>query len=181
MADWNMLYVMVRYDEDAELYRVYQEYNMEVRMSIQANGIYVIDKRDLSVHDKIEIAYELIKISAEVKIGLLLGGNALLKANQDLVMSINEAPFIISDDPLDYNAECLLNGDGVKVYVSGFRIDNGESLETRMFKLQAFFEKGLAISTISRFEFNVNIESGDIFEIKVISVHNFKKEMLKLF
>ncbi|MDR2940753.1 MAG: hypothetical protein LBV08_10625 [Clostridiales bacterium] len=74
-----------------------------------------------------------------------------------------------------------MSGDGIEIIVGNTRLDSAESLESRMQRLQKFFESALAIDSIMNFELSINIEQGDDFETVSINVKDFKNQMLKLY
>ena len=93
----------------------------------------------------------------------------------------NTIPFDITDDPLDVNADCLFGGDGVKMYVRGYRVDNGETLANRLLKLQNFFHKILSSEKIIKIILNINFGKGEDHDLFVLKVEQFQDEILKLY
>ena len=107
-------------------------------MSISAGGFLCLSSNELTVNDCVSLSFRLLELSVKYKIGLVLGGNARFREIR-LNDTARRIRFDLTDDPLDPNAECLFSGDNVEIIVGNVRIDKGESLYSRMERLQAFF------------------------------------------
>ena len=129
-------------------------------MSIRAWGGFGLDYRATS-EEKTRLAFEATKVAAENGMGIILGSNVSVDLQRGSEVTPNTLPFEIVDDPTTNVAEELLSGDGVKLRVEHKRVDKGESLDSRITRLQRFFRRVPEIETVKEVVLHVNSGFGE--------------------
>lgn len=89
--------------------------------------------------------------------------------------------FELTDSPWDPNAECLFSGDGIKIKVLGIRVDSGDNLSSRMYRVQQFINSVFDEKVITKIVMYINVEAGDEFQVIEVKVNEFTIKMLELF
>ena len=113
-------------------------------MSIKAFGtLEFYSKENLDI---IKSSFEIVVLSANHGIGINLGGN--VNSYLDYKTENTYIKYELLDNPLDVNAQGLFMGDGIEYLVNGESIDNGESLEYRLKKIQKLFKDMINIMQI---------------------------------
>lgn len=151
-------------------------------MSVKVFGYLEFLNSNLEINDLVKMSFLMTSIATQNRIGIKLGGNVSLVFEERL-KDLNKLTitFELTDDPLDINAEVLFSGEGVANYVQGSRIDLGETLSSRMTRVQKFLYELLKSKNVSNIILDINIEEGDEFETINISVDNFCTKMLELY
>jgi hypothetical protein len=148
-------------------------------MSTEAWG--VIETVELSDGEIVDLANRAIITGIKHAINVRLGGNIdkwfYDKYSQKVGYSKQLIPFMISNSPVDPEVEVLLSGDNVTVRFEGQRLDKGESLESRLSRLEGLFADILAEPIVRKIFFWID---DGVIE-KEISVDTLKGELLKLY
>ncbi len=148
-------------------------------MSIKVLGVFKLNSK-ITVEQDIEMAFWMTQEAINNKIGINLGGNIfsgwLSKNNFDR----DEMPYEITDDPLDVNVDLLFVGDGKRLIISDQVVNTGESLLSRMNRVQNFLEKLLQHPLAEKVILDINIED-DEFETLECKVQNFSDTMIDLY
>jgi len=150
-------------------------------MSIIIYGALEFKDENLQLDKRIEVSFDFVQCAIKNKIGIKVGGNTnqiLLKNIKDMK---NKLAFELTDDPIDTTAECLFAGNGIKIQISDVRIDSGESLASRMTRLQNFFREMLENIIIKRIDLRVNIEDGDEYETILVNADDFCNTIVALY
>lgn len=152
-------------------------------MSIRSGGIIHLNQNCTQVEDKDILAFQLMGLALDEKIGLLLGGNATyaISLTHDVKLTNRLLLFDIIDSPLDNNAECLFIGDNVKVFIGESRIDIGESLNSRMARIQHLINDMLLTDYVNSIELFLNVELGDDYKIIETCSLNLKDKIILLY
>ena len=148
-------------------------------MSIKVCGY--IHTVPLEISQLVDLYFKITKLSYENKIGIRLGGNATEFARNKFNQNTCGIIFDISDDPLDFNAEILFSGDNCKIFVGGSRVDYGESLYSRMSRIQSFLFKLLEINPITKIILDVDYLN--FSDLPVVKLHpiDYCNKIIKLF
>lgn len=128
-------------------------------MSICVFGTFTVDKK--MKNEAVNLSLALIGIATIERFGLKLGGNVQRneKSGPQLIA------YEILDSPLDVNAHCLFGEDGVAVMVNGCRADTGESLRTRLRRVENLFKRSIELGVL-KIELNLSAEGGAVLEIE---------------
>lgn len=152
-------------------------------MSTLAYGKIIFDKK-LDPKTCFQISFEVCKAAVINTIGIKMGYNVSDFVKKTILNDIDiyEAiPFELSDNPLMEHAEVLFSEDNVEVYLGDTRIDNQETLEMRMQKLQKFFSDITCIKEVGAIELYIRIEPGDEYSTKKIKTTEFYETILECY
>ena len=152
-------------------------------MSTKVCGIIELNKIDIQRQEKTLLYFFIVDKATSSGIGIILGPKVFSGFLQKRKHSLWEIPFELADDPTDVNAECLFTGDGIEMYSSGIRIDTGESLSSRMTRVQNFLENLLMSKLIKMITLDINFidMDEDTVEIIEIKANDFCKKMIELY
>jgi hypothetical protein len=148
-------------------------------MSTIVWGVFKLEKANISEEEKISLAFELIIVAAEQKIAVDLGDKVkpwVYKKFKKLENSQDSLQFQLTNHSLNPNVEALFVGEGNEVYGESW----GESLDSRMTRIQQFFEGVLNITSICQIVLYIDSGFGEESGI-TIRVDDFKKKMLEMF
>lgn len=149
-------------------------------MSIRAWGKINLMGIDMPVEEEIELSFALTIVAAKNRIGVKLGGNVSQHIRRELGELASAVPFELMDDPLDVNAHCLFMADGVPVVVGNTRADTGESLATRIGRVEGFFRDVLKNEVVQNVELFLAIED-DEFGTLQVRLDDFSSTILQLY
>jgi|GEM_PF-2418857 len=159
--------------------------NGVILLSTGVFGIMVMKNDEASVQLKNKLSFDFAQLAIQNGIWINQGGNISERTkyyiNKIRGKSDMEKVFEITDDPEDPNAQCLFSGDGVAITVTGLRVDSGESLYSRMARIQNFFITIFNSKEVEKIELFLNIESGDEFQIVEMKSADFCKNILDLY
>jgi hypothetical protein len=148
-------------------------------MSVRVWGGFYFD--DTATPDEINnFVFDTVRIASENLIGVILGWNVPLDFRQDFKNDSNTLPFEIIDDPTTNVAEVTFTGDGVRVSVDQQRVDKGESLDSRMSRVQNFLRQLFEIRILKTIVLHVIGETGREISIDT-TADNFKEKIIELF
>ncbi len=152
-------------------------------MSTDVWGLIELEDVGLSLNEKIHLSSKIIIIASENEIGIDLGEripdyvNGLYRKIENRNLYI---PFNLTNSPIQANVDALFAGDKAIIYAGATREDIGESLDSRMSKLQRLFERMLLLPPIKRLILYINASFGD-GETEEIKAKDFKSKILKLY
>lgn len=154
-------------------------------MSIRVFGILELNSSDLpskeqEIRNEVKISFLVVECATRNKLGVKLGGNVFPNFLKNIKSLSGLMPFELADDPMDVNAECLFSGEGATESANGVRVDTGESLSTRMLRVQSFLNELLKTKHVNKIVLDINIEEGEIETIEV-NINNFCSKMLELY
>jgi hypothetical protein len=153
-------------------------------MSIKAFGIFDLLNKEIKLIKKVDLSFYIIQKAIDNGVGVNLGGN-VFNLCLDRFKNIGQRiSFEFIDNPMDINAQVLFNGDGVEIFVHKTRCDTGESLSSRMNRVQKFFHEVLKCGDFSKVILDVDmiedIEDCE-FETLKIDVKDFSSKIVELF
>jgi len=146
-------------------------------MSIKAFGSFEFNKKINMTNS----SFDITSIAVKHKLGIKLGGNATSFLIKSTTRCEERISYELIDDPMDVNAQCLFSGDNIEVTVNGKRVDNGESLRSRLFRVQQFFMEIIEKVYVDKIVLNINIEMGDEFEILEININDISDILIKMY
>jgi len=146
-------------------------------MSIKAFGSFEFNKKINMANS----SFDITSIAVKHKLGIKLGGNAASYLIKPITGCEEKISYELLDDPMDVNAQCLFSGDNIEVSVNGRRIDTGESLRSRLFRLQQFFVETIEKVYVDKIVLNINIEMGDEFETLEININDISDILIKMY
>ena len=146
-------------------------------MSIKAFGSFEFNKKINMTNS----SFDITSIAVKHKLGIKLGGNATSFLIKSTTRCEERISYELIDDPMDVNAQCLFSGDNIEVSVNGRRIDTGESLRSRLFRLQQFFVETIEKVYVDKIVLNINIEMGDEFETLEININDISDILIKMY
>lgn len=144
-------------------------------------GVFVLYNKKFPLHEEIDFCFFVARKAIEKKIGIKFWGNVSEQFRIGVENLQEKIPFELLDNPMKVDAECLFVGDGVKVCVDGTRVDAGESLKSRMLRVQDFLDEVLKTKSIKEIVLDINIENKEHIETVDVRVNNFCSKMLKLY
>jgi len=155
-------------------------------MNIKIFGILELlninfSSREKIIKEEVVMSFLLVEIATKNRLGIKLGGNVFSGFLKKFENLSSKMPFELTDDPIDINAECLFIGDKIKIYVNETRMDIGESLLSRMSRVQNFLNDLLKVKHFNKILLDINIESGDEFETIKVKINDFCSKMLELY
>jgi hypothetical protein len=119
-------------------------------MSNVAFGVIILSS-NLSYYQLSDLSFDISATATSKKIGLLLGANVTYQFSVQIDSPNVKYEFI--DNPFTSNCEIMFAGDGIKIYENKTRTDIGESLYSRMKRLQDFFDNILSTNCVQAIEF----------------------------
>lgn len=146
-------------------------------MSIKAFGSFEFNKNI----NMTESSFDITKIAVKHKLGIKLGGNAASYLIKPITGCEEKLPYELLDDPMDVNAQCLFSGDNIEVSVNGKRVDTGESLRSRLSRVQQFFMETIEKVHVDKIVLNINIEIGDEFETLEININDISEFLINMY
>jgi hypothetical protein len=153
-------------------------------MSTKAFGIFELKNKKFELIKESDLSFYIMQKAIDNKIGVNLGGNVFKSCLGRFKNVLSKIPFELIDDLIDINAEVLFSGDGVNISVCGERYDTGESLVSRMNRVQKFFHEVLKCGDFSKVILDVDMIE-DIedckFETLKIDVRDFSSKMVESF
>ena len=141
------------------------------KMSIKAFGVLELSNNNLPLEEEIQIFFGVVENAIKNKFGVNLGGNVSSSFRKSIKNLSEKIPFELIDNPMDVNATGLFAGNGI--HIGDIRVDTGESLSSRMSRVQNFLNEVLKIQHVNKIVLDIDIESGDEFETIKVSVNNF--------
>jgi hypothetical protein len=149
-------------------------------MSIRSWGAIELKDTDPSWQDRAELSFKASEIATRNRIGIKLGYNVWPNYYKEFKGMHNYMPFELLDDPQTNVAETLFSGNGIELYSPEGRVDTGESLASRMHRVQLFLKEILNIDIVRG---TILYIDGDVSEEAVaeIKASNFQKTMLELY
>jgi hypothetical protein len=156
--------------------------SVAVRGIIELNGTNQLSTEE-RIRTEVALSFSIVEIATKNRLGIKLGGNVSLSFMKKFKDLSEKILFELMDDPMDLNAECLFTGDGIEMYSSGIRIDTGESLSSRMTRMQNFLENLLMSKLIKKITLDINFidMDEDTVEIIEIKADEFCKKMIELY
>lgn len=148
-------------------------------MSIRAWGGFDFED-EAALDEKMKFAFEATKVASENEIGIILGWNVSSDLREEFRNASNILPFEIVDDPTTNIAEELFSGDGVRLFVEHKRVDKGETLDSRMTRVQRFLQQVLQIKTVKGVILHVSEGFGEEVVLET-SVDGFKDKILGMY
>jgi hypothetical protein len=149
-------------------------------LSTSVYGLIILEKK-LEITEIVDLSFYITRKALDNKIGIILGGNVKESIVYRDVPKSHSIRFRITDDPSDNNAESLFIGDNVKLFVGENRADNGESLLSRMLRVQTFFQQVLEYNSVNLIFVLINSELYDDIEIIELGVNEFSNEMIRIY
>jgi hypothetical protein len=141
----------------------------------------VIYMSDADISKQVDIAFDLTLKAADNRIGIKMGGNVSEKVYNRFSSQSTSLLFEIMDDPISDNAEWLLDNDG-QVYVNDSLLGEGDSLSSRLERIQTFLHYALNISCVTKILLDVDYHFfDDETEIHDIRISKFAEFMLELY
>jgi hypothetical protein len=126
-------------------------------MSIRAWGNCLLNDA-ISCIEEEGIVFQIQQLALDNHIGIVFGSNVSNLGNELHVEYEDHAHvvlFMLVDNPKTNVVEVLFSGDGVKISQIGKRVDIGESLISRLSRIQSFFLQMLKISMIEETTFHL--------------------------
>ena len=148
-------------------------------MSIRAWGAFEI-KGKAAYHEKVEFSFQTVKIANQNQLGIKLGSNVSREFRKEYLAESGFIPFELTENPLSNVAEYLFIPDGVAVTVNKVRTDEGESLESRISRVQNFLYEILNIERVIDIVLHVDGGFGEESE-EIINVSDFKTRIISMF
>jgi hypothetical protein len=145
---------------------------------------YVLGDLDLDPvvdnYKKANIAFLVTKIATDNRIGVKLGYNVLPELLKELKKEKTSLPFELLDSPMTNVAEELFSGDGVRILERHIRVDSGESLSSRMARVNHFLADVLLIDVVNKIDIYIDTGFGEDIVLKT-EVCNFTSVMLEIY
>ncbi len=151
-------------------------------MNLKVFGILVpYNYQRLPLKEEIDFCFLTTKKAIKNKLGIKFGGNVSEQFASKTENKKMQIPFELVDNFMVSNANCLFVGEGIKVSIDGIRIDNGESLKSRMSRVQNFFVELLQADKVSDVILYVNTKYEDKSEPINVEIDHFCDKILELY
>ena len=148
-------------------------------MSVRSWGTIGMDEKS-TVGDRVKLGFDATKMASENGIGVILGGNVASDLWEQFEAKPSALPFEIVDDPISNVAQETFAGDEVKVLVQHRRVDKGESLDSRMTRVQRFLERLLQIEIVKQVVLHISEGFGEETVVE-IAAGEFKSTVLDMY
>ncbi len=149
-------------------------------MSRTAWGAFEIKCTDLAWKDYVELAFKAVEIATKNRIGITLGFNVRPEYYKEFKSWRRYIQFSLLDDPRSNVAETLFAGDGIKQYIGEERVDTGESLASRMLRVQSFLEEILCSDSVEGLILHIHGDYGEEYTLE-IKAKDYQKTILELY
>ena len=149
-------------------------------MSIRAWGAFKVSCAGLSADELINLSFQATMLATRNCIGIKLGVNTTPEFYLQFKQTQNYLPFELVNNPLTNVADVLFIGDCIKLHVNDKRVDYGESLNSRMSRVQRFLDDILHIEIVERIILHIDGDVGEESEIE-IQVSDYTNIMLELY
>jgi hypothetical protein len=148
-------------------------------MSIRSWGGFIMND-GISDLSKVNFSFQVNKIALENKIGIKLGWNVTPDFMEEYKYQKNVLPFELADNPMTNVVEILFSGDGVILKEMGKRVDQGESLDSRIERVSNLIIGIFQLNIIINMILNINSGFGkaQVIETKPIE---FKNTLLNMY
>jgi hypothetical protein len=151
-------------------------------MSIRVWGSFVIGESRIPERELSNLLFSIAHFAANNKIGVKLGHNINTAFYKEYSGNNKSLLFELVDHPGMDVAEILFSGDGVTIHYGVERVDFGESLNSRMSRVQRFLKDVFTLINIEKIEFHVYgfIEAG-YSKTQEISIDDFVRIVEQIF
>jgi len=152
-------------------------------MSTRVGGKFILkDSIDWLEFDIEGLSYELISLAIKYQFGLNLAGNATFQFNdKGYKINRNHLLYDIVDDPISNTSTVLFSGDEYKIFSGRLRIDKGESLHSRMNRIEKFCINVLQLECIDKIILDINTEHEEEFPTVYLKADEFEETLIKIY